>query len=580
MGEHLGFKSFVSACIVAGTVFCGIRAFDFAGLPFVETAIGDHTLTIAPFPGETLPAPLVAGDEIDVAASGRAAREAAFASNLLPLGATYHFMVVRPHGEIDVPLTVERYAHVSVQGLLNVSATVAYKTLLSIIALLLLWRGHDRAAWGLFTWAAGYFVGALALQFEFDGMPTVVLHVLGNLATTVARVGFYVMAESLVATVLSASLLRASRWIFALVFIPASIIYIGRPLIVVADGWSALFQPLYTFPYSFIYFIPLALLAWGLLRARALGKPRLQLRWMLACGALFALGITIENANLPSTILNLSATAAYTMGIGGMCYALLRHRVIDLSIVIDRALVYGLVTTLVVGVLAAVNSLALKAALPAGAGLLLQIVVPLSIGIVLGKVRNYMDRVVERVFFRKKFLAEKALRTFARHAGHIDDAGTLLGSTLAEIHRRLGTPAVAVYAVESGGFRRLESIGDASFPEELGANDPAVVALKADHRAVDLDAFASVLGPDGCVFPMLVLGNLRGFIVCQNRPGEHFGTDEKRLLTFVAREVGAAWRILRARENEAYVVAMANGTVPLESAREKARALTLAWSGA
>ena len=105
----------------------------------------------------------------------------------------------------------------------------------------------------------------------------------------------------------------------------------------------------------------------------------------------------------------------------GMAYALLRHRVVDVSIVVDRALViYGTVTALVVGMVAAINAARrLKLALPPGAGILgLQVVIPPRPG---HRARpgapGFLDRVVEqRVFFRRKYLAEKALGTFARHA--------------------------------------------------------------------------------------------------------------------------------------------------------------------
>jgi hypothetical protein len=262
----------------------------------------------------------------------------------------------------------------------------------------------------------------------------------------------------------------------------------------------------------------------------------------------------------------------------GFLYAVLWLRVVDISVVVDRALVYGGVTTLVVGILAAVNSLALREVLTPGASLVVQVVIPLALGIVLGKVRAYMDRIVERVFFRKKYLAEKALKTFARRAGHMQDAPAMLDAAAHEVRRHTGTPAVAIYSMEQKTSRRVRQTGEAVFPERLKTDDAALVALRADRKAVDLGSLVSSLGEDGCVFPMVVLGNLRGLIVCRNRPGEHFPADEKKLLTQVAREVGAAWRILRAHENEVYVAQMAKGKLSLKTARDKARALSLTWT--
>jgi hypothetical protein len=267
----------------------------------------------------------------------------------------------------------------------------------------------------------------------------------------------------------------------------------------------------------------------------------------------------------------------FALALLGFLYAVLKHRVVDLSAVIDRALVYGLVTTLVVGVIAAVNSFALRETLAPGTSLLLQVVVPLALGIVLGRVRSFADQLVERVFFRRKHLAEKALRTFARHAQHMQDAPTLLEATVREIQRHLGAPAVAIYSAEDAGYLRIRQAGTA-FPERLPADDATLVALRAEQMAVDLAEFVGALGQDGAAFPMMVLGRLRGVVVSANRPGEHYAPDEKQLLTEVVREVGATWRILRARDNEAYVRAMAEGELTLKAAREKARALALSWS--
>lgn len=260
-------------------------------------------------------------------------------------------------------------------------------------------------------------------------------------------------------------------------------------------------------------------------------------------------------------------------------YAVLRHRVVKLSVAINRTLVYGGVTALVVGIVAAVNSLVLRFALPPGAGLLLQVVVPLSLGIALSKLRAVMDTVVEQVFFRSKYLTEQALRGFARRAGHIDRAQDLIEATVREVTRHMGVAAMAVYSAEEQGFRLAQQAGEAGYPAELGKNDDAAVAIRAEGKAVDLERLSSALGRDSCVMPMLVLGNLRGLLVVKNRPGEHFGSDEIALLAEVAQEVGAAWRILRARDNEALVAAMAAGSVAPDAAFTQARQLSHAWTG-
>ena len=141
-------------------------------------------------------------------------------------------------------------------------------------------------------------------------------------------------------------------------------------------------------------------------------------------------------------------------------------------------------------------------------------------------------------------------------------------------------PAVAIYSAEKQGYKRLRQSGVEEFPEELDIDDAALVALRTERAAVELPDVGSALGSDGCVFPMIVLGNLRGAVVCQNRPSMHYATDEKTLLTQVASDVGAALRILRARDNETIVAELAEGKVPARTLRERARQMHLARVGA
>ncbi len=56
--------------------------------------------------------------------------------------------------------------------------------------------------------------------------------------------------------------------------------------------------------------------------------------------------------------------------------------------------------------------------------------------------------------------------------------------------------------------------------------------------------------------------------------------DEKTLLTQVASDVGAALRILRARDNETIVAELVEGKVPTRVLRERARTMHLARAGA
>jgi hypothetical protein len=551
-----------------------------SALPISVARGPDGELTVQQRQPFALPAPLQAGAWIDVAAADFDIRAAlAIEAHLgrLPVGKTYLLPVIQDGAALQAPITTLPIPHRLLALTFDLGVAFTW-TLLAVISLLLIWRGRSPAAWGMALWSAGYVLGVANRDVHADGMAGVMLQAGCIFLYAVARAGFYLMADALVAHRLTSRTRLAFRLGFWTLLVAGGGTHLGGFLLFCLSGSTAMLTPAYSLVFSWIYLIPFAMLVVGYRPAGA--EERARLRWVLASTLAMTVSVTLTNLSSVGDILSdWIQIMTFIAAAVGMAYALLRHRVVDVSIVVDRALVYGCVTALVVGIVAAMNSLALRLALPPGAGWLLQVVVPLSLGIALGRVRSFLDRVVEQVFFRRKYLAEQALGTFARHAGHIQDAPKLLDATVREITRHLGAPAVAVYSAESYGYRRMRQTGKAKFPELLDADDAALVALRADQKAADLAKFESHLGDDGYVFPMMVLGNLRGVVVCRNRPHERYSTDECQLVTEVAQDVGAAWRILRARDNEDLVVALAEGKLPAKALKEKAKALTLAWAG-
>ena len=577
MQVRYGWKMTWSAAVVAITLFNVVAVWFKGTLPFEITRFDSHGMTVAPSPGAAFPKGLVPGEQIEFSSQNRTTRAAISANsegNLIR-GVTYTLSVHRPQGEVHIPVTTRAApldATIAVAHAENMLADL----LLGAMALLLLWRGEGPAALSLALYCASYLVGDASSYAPAAGEWALVMTCAAVIGYAGARVGFYLMADMLVGGQFPSSMQRLARWLFTLLLAVGLGTRLFAYIHFVMQGSAEFLAPVYSLPFSFIYLVPLAMLVIGYFQVEP--QMQLRLRWVLVGAFAIMVTVIIHNANIePSWYLDTVDTGFYAFSILAMAYALLRHRVVAVSIFMDRALVYGLVTTLVVGVVAAVNSVALRFALPAGANLALQVVVPLSLGIVLGRVRTVLNRMVEQVFFRSKYLSQQALRDFTERAGYIDKTADLLEATVREIIRHLRTPAVAIYSDEPDGFRRLRQEGDAAYPAELGSNDDAAVALKARREATDLEGLASALGTDSCVFPLLVLGNLRGLLVVKNRPHEHFGPDEKELLTQVAQSVGAAWRILRARDNEMLVNAMAQGQVLPDAAFTEARRLARAW---
>ncbi len=579
MRLRYGWKMTWSAAVVAITVFNVVAVWLKGPLPFEITHFDSHRMTVAPSPGVAFPKGLVPGEQVEFSSQDRTTRAAISANSEgnLVRGVTYSLVVQRPQGEAHIPVTTMAVPLDATIAIGHAEQMLA-DLLLGAMALLLLWRGEGSAALSLALYCASYLVGDASSYAPATGEWALVMTCAAVIGYAGARVGFYLMADMLVGVRFPSSMRHAARWLFTLLLAVGLGTRLFAYIHFVMQGSAEFLAPAYSLPFSLIYLVPLAMLVIGYYRVES--EVRLRLRWVLVGAFAIMVTVTLHNANIePSWYLDTVDTGFYAFSILAMAYALLRHRVVAVSIFMDRALVYGLVTTLVVGVVAAVNSLALRFALPAGASLILQVVVPLSLGIVLGRVRTALDRVVEQVFFRSKYLSQQALRDFAERAGYIDKAADLLDATVREISRHMRAPAVAIYSAEPDGFRCMRQAGEAAYPAELSSNDDATVALKAKREATSLEGLASALGTDSCVFPLLVLGNLRGLLVVKNRPQEHFGSDDMELLTSMAQAVGAAWRILRARDNETLVSAMAARQRNSAEAFAEAQRLALAWAG-
>lgn len=577
MRTGIGLRALLSVLILAAFGAFAYANFTPRGIPVDTEPTSYYAATLHAVPGVPLPPGIEDGDHADIRDQNLQTRIAIILQHL-PLGYTTPIVIERGTTRLTVQgqvvdLSAARYPDRPANGWFQWPQLIVI-VLLSGIALLLLWRGRDRAAFGMGLWATTYLFSVAATCIPLAGWPGLIVYYLGIPCFLAARVGFYIMIEAGLGTALTSKRRRAFRAAFVILLAAGAVQALGSQLVRLITGSAQFLGPDYGLILSVSYFVPIVMLFVGYGPV----AERQRVRWMLVSGVTWTVSILLQNTPFLGGASNTVVQFLQVLALLGFLYAVLKLRVVDISVVIDRALVYGLVTTLVVGVIAAVNSLALRETVTPGASLALRLIVPLALGIVLGRVRTYADLLVERVFFRGKYLAETALRKFALHAGYMEDAAKLLEAATREIRRHLGTPAVAVYSAERSGYQRVRQEGEAAFPQRLDADDPALVAARAEKTAVDLTQLTSGLGEDGCVFPILVLGKLRGAIVCRNRPGEHYAGYEKALLADVTQAVGAAWSGLRAREHEAYVRAMAAGEFDLGAARAQARKLALAGS--
>ncbi|MDE1899391.1 MAG: hypothetical protein KGI40_00970 [Xanthomonadaceae bacterium] len=556
MHRRYGLLSLLTAAIIFAGAYTSLMAFRPAGLPFDVSVENAHTAVVEPVANIPLPQALRVGDRLDLAALSRSARIAVSIMHLsnysFPLGQSYEFVIHREAVPVTVSVTTVDLGTISNAWWFEWT-TLSFILLLGVIALLVLWRGRDRAAAGMALWAIAFLVGLAFQHAQLSGLLGLSAWLGANVLYLIARCGFYIMIESM----LGPSLTPRAQWLwrgsFLLLLAAGAVTRLGGPGLFVATGWAELLRPQYGVVFSASYLVPLALLikSYGY----AIGAMRLRLRWALWSGVIFVVNIFLNNtAVLGSQVSSVVTNSALVLSLSGFLYAVLRHRVVDVSFVLNRALVYAATTSLVLGLFALFESLIERSALGHGASLALEFAVPLALGAALSTVHRRIDAVVERFFFRRQYRAEAALRRFAEDCAYITQPENLFELTVDQIARHVGAPRVALYERTAEAYVCIRQQGEPALPAQVAVDDLAFVGLRARNAALDLHATPSALGADGYAFPLMLRGSLLGALIVGQRPGEHYAADERELLFHVAHEVGAALFALRAQGSEARVL--------------------------
>ncbi|HEV8193098.1 MAG TPA: hypothetical protein VGP82_16675 [Ktedonobacterales bacterium] len=151
---------------------------------------------------------------------------------------------------------------------------------------------------------------------------------------------------------------------------------------------------------------------------RARGIERQQLKWLIWAGLALAVPVVGVIADVPvlqSTAIWNPCLAAIPVAVG---IAILRYRLLDIDLILNRTLVYGSLTALlaglysvgVVGTQALVNALTGQAKQESPA---VVVVTTLVIAALFQPLRRHLQTFIDRRFYRTKYGAARALSRFA-----------------------------------------------------------------------------------------------------------------------------------------------------------------------
>jgi hypothetical protein len=293
------------------------------------------------------------------------------------------------------------------------------------------------------------------------------------------------------------------------------------------------------------------------------GVERQRAGWLLVpCTILFIVGmvtllsfhfLSYSGTQIAGYVNSLTTVATPLI----LTYAALNRRLIDVGFILNRTVVFAIVSTIVIGVFVLVEWAAGAWLVNAShtTSIVVGMAVALALGLSMRYIHRYVDRFVDHLLFRKRHDDETALRRFAHEASYINDRALLLARALKAV--RDHTTAETSDILLRHGSAEYVWISDPA-GTQTSENDPAIVALRAWSKPVDLHEVADSTLRGELAFPMASRGQLFGALICgPKRDGEAYAPDEAEALGALAHGVGSALDVLDAEREKASGVTMA-----------------------
>jgi len=186
--------------------------------------------------------------------------------------------------------------------------------------------------------------------------------------------------------------------------------------------------------------------------SRSRGVERQQLKWFVYAGTLTVVGSflpLVPALTVVGSFLQLLAAPLLPAAAG---VAILRHRLYDIDVLINRTLVYGALTaTLALVYVGSVATLQYAFRALTGSGSQLVIVAStLAIAALFGPLRRRIQAVIDRRFYRRKYDAAKTLEIFSGRLRDAADPGRLEADLLTVVRETVQPEHVSLWMRPAG----------------------------------------------------------------------------------------------------------------------------------
>ncbi|HWE47765.1 MAG TPA: hypothetical protein VG407_17220 [Caulobacteraceae bacterium] len=245
-----------------------------------------------------------------------------------------------------------------------------------------------------------------------------------------------------------------------------------------------------------------------------------------------------------------AATVAGVVAPALFAYGILRHKVFDLGFALNRTLVYGVVSAILLAAFGLIEW-AVEHFVPVEGrekNALVDAAIAVGVFLTFHKVRDVVEHVIERLFFRRWQRSEAELRRFVREAPFVTQAPALTKALARALTEYAEGAEAAVYLAE--GQEYVRAIGDvAGAPARLDPDLSALVSLRADPKPMELQDHASGAA---LIAPMVNRNEVVGLALLGPKPsGSDYRPDEIELIGWATRQVGLDLHALKVEQLEA-----------------------------
>ncbi len=246
-----------------------------------------------------------------------------------------------------------------------------------------------------------------------------------------------------------------------------------------------------------------------------------------------------------------------------LVYAVLRHHLLDISFVVNRALVYTALTALIVLVVGFVDWLAGKYLFETRAALAVEATAIIGLGFLLQRVHGALERAVDRLIFASRHSAERHIERVIAGLAFAQTHNAILRALVEEPRVALDLTSCGIFIDGAAAFTlRFESGWTIDEGAKIESDDPLARLLHSERRPISIAEAhwqptigGLAAGTLDIAMPLFSRNHLLGMALYgRHRNGSAIDPEERNLLYRLCEAAAVAYEAVelsRAREEVA-----------------------------